>query len=95
MREVDHVMAISQGCWKVAYKRFIDYVVMLVDDILMQSFAKDAFLRVWDQVIARKCSEELLQLVEEERHTAERRKMLRTTIERQELGLELLQPYIN
>ena len=67
---------------------------MLVDEILVQSFAAKAFLPVLENVILGKTPEELLELVEEERQTAERRKNLRTTIERQEQGLELLQSYV-
>eukprot|EP00398_MALV-I-01_sp_L67-1_P000395 gene395-835_t len=96
IQEFDYVVANAQGCWKVAYKRFVDVATNSVDGILFEEFGSEISKTLFDDIV-KACSkdEDFKRLVAEDQKIAARREKLKSTVKRQDEGITLLQGYVD
>jgi len=94
IREVDQVMALSQGCFKVAYKRSLDFFMMSADSNMLQEVEKKLFKTLFKKILSGKGKVELLKLVEDDKSVVTKREQLEAVVKRQKLGIDLLKQHI-
>eukprot|EP00398_MALV-I-01_sp_L67-1_P000706 gene706-764_t len=64
IQETDYVVANAQGCWKVAYKRFVDYATNFTDKVLFQEIGVEISKQMHNHIMKMAKTEQGLKVLE-------------------------------